>query len=218
MPESDPGQRRGDRRQSRDRRGGTDRRSGVDRRKVDLGGADGIDRRTGWDRRISERRAKDRRTGRDRRRPPDDPRRPTLHAVALGYLRQLVSRLYFKTSRAPRPSERARDTLGELRKALLTPEPDLRSVHGKLRSLKRGAVAKFPEFGLALELLSEAGAGASTSPLRRRDSLERLQLVLAQPLPPKGGTATAARRSKRTKGSSKKKPDRKRTKRGRRKS
>lgn len=170
-----------DRRIKSDRRLGRERRSGIDRRKIDLGPPDGVERRTGWERRISERRLRgDRRTP-----PPLAPTRPTLQGVMLGNLRLLVSRLYHHAERsrpAARDSERL---LAELRQALLRPDPDLGRVGGGLESLEGSALAELPEFKLAQELLAHAGTEGPVPALSRHELVEVLHEILQSPLPPK---------------------------------
>jgi hypothetical protein len=199
--------RAGDRRQDAERREGQDRRRGEDRRATELGPPRGVaERRTGWDRRISDRRSGgDRRSGLDRRDPTPEV---LLRAVAVQTARQLVSRLYMQVSRSPKFSERAREHLESARSELLTPRPNLERVAKELDSLKSTSVAKFPEYGLARELLrplrsngrGKNGKGKKRSKehapsLKRRDSLEQLRATLTAPLPSREGRSTARKPS-----------------------
>lgn len=167
------------------RKRGRDRRSGKDRRKEDLGpGAVGLtkDRRTGWDRRISDRRsrAKHRREG--------DRRVASLDYVALNTGRWLVSRLY-RAARSHDGLESTQSRLGEARTEILKVRPDLDFIGAALKSLKNTAIAKFPEYELAEEVLGQitvaqsqkqSTKGKKAQPLRA--SLQRLPALVAAPL------------------------------------
>ena len=130
-----------DRRDSGDRRSGKDRRCEQDRREKDAGPPTGMrERRTGWERRIAQQRSGgDRRSGLDRR---DITPEAALRAVAVQTLRQLVSRLYFQTSRVEQKSERTLDLIARARTELLTSKPDLDTVRDFLTGLKGSPVAK----------------------------------------------------------------------------
>jgi hypothetical protein len=199
--------RTGDRRQDAERREGQDRRHAEDRRAQDLGPPAGVaERRTGWDRRISDRRSGgDRRSGLDRRDPTPEV---LLRAVAVQTARQLVSRLYMQVSRSAKSSQRALEHLESARSELLTPSPNLERVAKELDGLKSTSVAKFPEYGLARELLrplrsngrGKNGKGKKRSKepapsLKRRDSLEQLRATLTAPLSPSEGRGTARKQS-----------------------
>ncbi|MEE8192294.1 MAG: hypothetical protein V3T74_06085 [Gemmatimonadales bacterium] len=180
-----------DRRDSGDRRSGKDRRCEQDRREKDAGPPTGMrERRTGWERRIAQQRSGgDRRSGLDRR---DITPEAALRAVAVQTLRQLVSRLYFQTSRAEGKSERTLDLIAQARTELLTSKPDLDTVRDFLGGLKGLPVARLPEYRLAKDLLSQIApakkggkkAAKKKAPFRRRDSLELLRETLAAPLKP----------------------------------
>jgi len=200
-----------DRRDSGDRRTGKDRRSESDRRTKDAGPPAGMrERRTGWERRIGQQRSGgDRRSGLDRR---DVTPEAALQAVAVQTLRQLVSRLYFQTSRVEKESQRALELLAQARAELLTSSPNLDTVRDFLAHLKGSAVAKLPEYRLAKDLLSQiapAGKGGKKAakkkaPFRRRDSLGLLRETLAAPLKPSPSASAAGAGKSASK--SKKKP------------
>lgn len=145
----------------------------------------GRERRTGWDRRISDRRARrDRRRGERRARVPT---RPSLTAVALRELRQLASRLYIQVKRSPRPAKRVLTQLAEIRAELLHPQPDLDTVADALERLAGSAASKLPEYELAVALLPAAGSSGgdtrtTASGFADRDTVRRLQATLAAPL------------------------------------
>lgn len=189
-----------DRRQEADRREGRDRRLGEDRRKEDLDPPSGVaQRRTGWDRRIADQRSGgDRRTGLDRRDPTPEV---LLRAVAVQTARQLVSRLYLQVCRSPKSSQRAREHLETARSELLTRRPNLERVAKELDGLKSTSAAKFPEYGLARELLrplrgNNKGKKRSkerTPSLKHRDSLQQLRATLTAPLSPAEGRGTAGK-------------------------
>ncbi len=199
-----------ERRRDSERRAGHDRRAGGDRREVDLGPPAGErERRTGWDRRIADRRTGgDRRSGLDRRDPTPAV---LLRAVAVQSARQLVSRLYLQVTRAPKPSERARQRLAEARAELLTRRPDLERVGKALDALKATSVAKFPEYGLAIELLrplrsnNKGKQGSKARTRKRRDSLEQLRATLAAPLSASPSKASSGNNKKKSKQPRKKK-------------
>lgn len=178
-----------DRRSDSERRAGHERRGGEDRRRADEGPPPGVrDRRTGWDRRIADRRTGgDRRSGLDRRDPTPAV---LLRAVAVQTARQLVSRLYLQVTRSAKPSGRARERLETARAELLTRRPDLERVGKALDDLKSTAVARFPEYGLARELLRPLRAnhkgkkGSKAPALKRRDSLDLIRATLTAPLAP----------------------------------
>ena len=180
-----------DRRDSGDRRSGKDRRCEQDRREKDVGPPTGMrERRTGWERRIAQQRSGgDRRSGLDQR---DITPEAALRAVAVQTLRQLVSRLYFQTSRVEQKSERTLDLIAQARTELLTSKPNLDTVRDFLGGLKGLPVAKLPEYRLAKDLLSQIApakkggkkAAKKKPPFRRRDSLELLRETLAAPLKP----------------------------------
>ncbi len=208
--------RESDRRDSGDRRSGKDRRCEQDRREKDVGPPDGMrERRTGWERRIAQQRSGgDRRSGLDRR---DVTPEAALRAVAVQTLRQLVSRLYFQTSRVEQKSERTLDLIAQARTELLTSKPNLDTVRDFLGGLKGLTVAKLPEYRLAKDLLSQIApakkkgskkAAKKKAPFRRRDSLELLRETLAAPLNPSPSASKSkkkpAAKKKATKKTSKK--------------
>ncbi|UCF40809.1 MAG: hypothetical protein JSW43_00240 [Gemmatimonadota bacterium] len=178
---------------------------------ADAGPPPGVrERRTGWDRRIADRRTGgDRRSGLDRRDPTPAV---LLRAVAVQTARQLVSRLYLQVTRSPKASARARERIAAARAELLTRRPDLERVGKALDDLKSTAAAKFPEYGLARELLrplrgnhkGKAASKADTPALKRRDSLEQLRATLAAPLTP-SVPSNGATRSRSASGNRKKK-------------
>lgn len=172
------------------------------------------ERRTGWERRIAQQRSGgDRRSGLDRR---DVTPEAALRAVAVQTLRQLVSRLYFQTSRVEGKSERTLDLIAQARTELLTSKPDLDTVRDFLTGLKASPVAKLPEYRLAKDLLSQIApakkggkkAAKKKAPFRRRDSLELLRETLAAPLKPSPSASKSkkkpAAKKKATKKTSKK--------------
>ncbi len=168
------------------------------------------ERRTGWERRIAPQRSGgDRRSGLDRR---DVTPEAALRAVAVQTLRQLVSRLYFQTSRVEQKSEQALDLIAQARAELLTSKPDLDTVREFLTGLKGSPVAKLPEYRLAKDLLSQIApakkkgskkAAKKKAPFRRRDSLELLRETLAAPLKPSPSAAAAGARKSASKGKNK---------------
>jgi hypothetical protein len=183
----DTERRASERRTDSERRAGHDRRTSRERRDLDLGPPAGVrDRRTGWERRILDRRTGgDRRSGLDRRDPTPAV---LLRAVAIQSARQLVSRLYLQVTRTPKPAERARQRLADARAELLTRRPDLERVGKALDDLKATSVAKFPEYGLAIELLRplrgnhKGKQGPKARARKPRNSLEQLRATLAAPL------------------------------------
>jgi hypothetical protein len=167
------------------------------------------ERRTGWERRIAPQRSGgDRRSGLDRR---DVTPEAALRAVAVQTLRQLVSRLYFQTSRAEGKSARTLDLIAQARTELLTSKPDLDTVRDFLAGLKGLPVAKLPEYRLAKDLLSQIApakkggkkAAKKKAPFRRRDSLELLRETLAAPLKPSPPASAAGARKSASKGKKK---------------